>query len=148
MKHVICCFLIVLLIISVFPLAASAEDNNTVYFHDGSYITIDICVVQSRADDSVSGSKTYTYHDSDGTSAWKAVLSGTFSYTGSTATCTTSNCNVTIYDSAWYTVSKSASKSGNSATAVLTMGKKLLGVTITRVPINMSLSCDANGNLS
>lgn len=147
MKRVISCLLVVLLIASAVPLAA-AKDNNSVYFDDGSYITIDISVVKSRAAGSVSGSKTYTYHDSDGTSAWKAVLSGTFSYTGSTSTCTASSCNVTIYDSAWYTVSKSASKSGNSATAAVTMGKKLLGVTITKVPVNMVLTCDANGNLS
>lgn len=148
MKRIICCILVVLLIISVFPLAVLAKGYDTVYFDDGSYFTIDIHVVQSRSTNIASGSKTYTYHDSDGTTAWKAVLNGTFSYTGSSATCTASTCNVTTYDSAWYTVSKSSSKSGNSATAAVTMGKKLLGVTITKVPVDMILSCDANGNLS
>ena len=102
----------------------------------------------SRSSGTKSGRATYNYYDSNGARGWTAVLNGTFTYTGSSATCTASNCNITIYDSAWYTVSKSASKSGNSATAAVTMGKKLLGVTVTRVPVDLILTCDANGNLS
>lgn len=148
MKRIICWLLGVLMIVPAFTIGVFATDTDTVYFDDGSYITIDISTVRGRAAGTVTGNKTYTYHDSDGTTAWKAMLNGTFSYTGSSATCTASTCNVTTYDSAWYTVSKSTSKSGNSATAAVTMGKTLLGVTITKVPVDMILSCDANGNLS
>ena len=56
--------------------------------------------------------------------------------------------NVTIYDSSWYTVSKSASKSGNTATGSVIMGDTANGVTVKRVPVSLTLTCDANGNLS
>lgn len=136
------------MIVPFFTIGAFATDVDAIYFDDGSYIVISISEVQGRAAGTVTGNKTYTYHDSDGATAWKAVLRGTFSYTGSSASCTASNCNITIYDSAWYTISKSATKSGNTATASATMGRKVLGVTVNQVPITINLSCDANGNLS
>lgn len=148
MKRLICSLLIAYLIISVLPFCSAASENDRIYFDDGSYITIEISSFQTRAAGTVSGSKTYTFYDSDDTLAWNAVLRGTFSYTGSLATCSSATCDVTIYDSAWYTISKSAGKSGNTANASVTMGYKVLGITVNKVPINMSLSCDANGNLS
>lgn len=118
------------------------------YLSDGSYIVVELNTSPARASSTVTGTKTYTCKDDNGTALWKAVLTGTFSYTGSSSSCTSSSCSVTIYDSAWYLVSKSASKSGNTATASVTMGKKVLGITVSTIPITINLSCDANGNLS
>ena len=115
---------------------------------DGSYLTISLLIIQTRASGTKTATKTYQYTDSDGNIAWKAVLKGTFTYTGTNATCTSSACNVSIFDSSWYTISKWAGKSGGAATAELTMGLKLLGVTVKKVPLSMTLICDANGNLS
>ena len=84
----------------------------------------------------------------NGTAQWKATLSGSFTYTGSSATCTSSSVDVTVYDSSWYTISKSSNKSGSKATASVTMGEKLAGVTVTKVPISLAMTCDKNGNLS
>lgn len=39
-------------------------------------------------------------------------------------------------------------KSGNTATADLVMGRKFLGITVQKETLNMTLTCDANGNLS
>ena len=129
--------------------AVEASDEVCVwYFDDGSYITETFLIVQSRALGSITGTKTRNYYDSEGALDWKVVLTGSYSYTGSNATCTSSTCNVTIYDSSWYTVSKSSSKSGNTATASATMGEKLLGVTVRQVPVSLSISCDKDGNLS
>ena len=83
-----------------------------------------------------------------GPAQWKAVLSGTFSFTGSTSTCTSSSMNVTILDSSWYTISKNATRGENTATGSATIGEKVGGVTLTKIPVNLTLSCDANGNLS
>ena len=153
MKRTIGCVLLAALLVAVFPLnchAANVDDEMTTvyYFENGSYMTETLQVYQLRASGSVTGNKVRTYYGSDGSTDWKAVLSGTFTYTGSSATCTASSCDVTIYDSAWYVISKSASKSGSSATASVTMGEKLLGITVNEVPISLKLTCDANGNLS
>ena len=150
MKRMLAAFLMLSTLMSMFALGVSAEeyDGNVIYLDDGSYIVVTVVESGLRSSGTRSGQATYDYYDSDGVCGWTAALTGTFTYTGSSATCTASDCNVTIYDSAWYTVSKSVSKSGNSATADLTMGKKLLGVTITKVPLELILSCDANGNLS
>ena len=148
MKHVFCIMMVLLMLVSILPVAGNAaEAVETVYFDDGSYMIIEVNYSLARETWSVTGNKQYTYYDSDGVSRWKAVLNGTFNYTGSGATCTASSVNVTIYNSSWYTISKSASKSGNTATGSVTMGLKSAGVTVARNPVTLTLSCDANGNL-
>lgn len=148
MKRMFSCFLAILLIASSMPFAAYAEETERIEFDDGSYFTIVIEDIESRVSGTKSGSKTYTYNSSSGTALWKAVVRGTFTYNGSSATCTASSCDVTIYDSEWYVISKSASKSGNSATASVTMGHKILGITANKRTASLKLTCDANGNLS
>ncbi len=142
-----------LLLAFIFPINAMAAsiqstEERSVYFEDGSYITVTLSEVQTRASGTKSGSKTYRSYTSDGTEEWRAVLTGTFTYTGSSATCTASSCNITISNTAWYVVSKTATKSSNTAKASITMGRKLLGVTIEKKSADLSLSCSANGTLS
>lgn len=148
MKQVLCTVITLMLVFCILPVSVFASENEIIYLDDGSYIVVETITSGIRASGSVSGGKQYTHYDSDGSSNWKAVLNGSFTYTGSSATCTSSSMNVTIYDSDWYVISKSASKSGNKATGSVTMGEKSGGVTVTRVPVNLTLSCDANGNLS
>lgn len=71
-----------------------------------------------------------------------------FSFTGSTSSCTSSSMDVIILDSSWYSISKNATRGGNSATGSVTIGEKVGGVTVTKIPVNLTLSCDANGNLN
>ena len=148
MKHFVCAIVVIVLMVAIFPLPALASgDAETVYFEDGSYMTIEIFCLQSRASEQVSGSKQYTHYGDNGVALWRAVLKGNFLCTGTNSTCTYSACDVTIYDSAWYTISKSPAMLGNQATCELTMGRKVLGITVSRVPVSMVLTCDANGNL-
>lgn len=152
MKRFICFALLTCMIFFMLPFTAYAaetpvENDEVIYFEDGSYLTVSVTTRNTRSAGSTSGDKVYTYNTGNG-AKWKAVLSGSFTYTGSSATCTSSSVSIDIYDSAWYTVSKSASKSGASATASVTMGRKAGGVTVDKVPISMKLTCDANGNLS
>lgn len=144
--------LLVLLLAFAFPINAVAASipsaQEVIYFEDGSYITVTLSEVQTRASGTKSGNKTYRYYNSNDVELWRAVLTGTFTYTGSSATCTASSCNVTISNTAWYVVSKTASKSGNTAKASIVMGRKLLGVTIEKKSAELSLSCSANGTLS
>ena len=150
MKKIISFALILTMLVCVIPICGNAAENQkeTIYFDDGSYMTVEINTIRTRASGSVSGSKPYTYYGSDGVAKWKATLSGSFTYNGSSATCTSSSVDVTIYDSTWHTDSKSASKSGNTATASVTMKKTQLGITVKTVPISLSMSCDKDGNLS
>lgn len=148
MKRLLCYVLIFALAVGVLPMYANANETETIYLDDGSYITVELITYGTRASGSVSGGKQYTHYDGSGSQNWVAVLNGSFTYNGSSATCTSSSVNVTIYDSAWYVVSKSASKSGNTAIGAVTMGMKSVGVTVMQVPVNLTLTCDANGNLS
>lgn len=149
MKRVMCGFLTLMLIFALLPVAASASEitEQVIPVDDDSYIVVTINTVDSRASGTKTGTKTYTYKSS-GATVWQTTLTGTFSYTGTSATCTSSSCSVSVSDSAWYTISKSARKSGNSATATVTMGRKVSGVTVDQYTANLKLSCDANGNLS
>lgn len=148
MKRLVCSVLMIALVVCMLPVYANAAECETIYLDDGSYIIVETITGGARASWSVSGGKQYTHYDSGGSSNWKVVLNGTFTYTGSSSTCTASSVDVTIYDSSWYVVSKSASKSGNTATGSVVMGEKAGGVTVTRVPVSLTLKCDANGNLS
>lgn len=149
-KRLISMLTLIAMLILFVPTYVSAEQNNgeTIYFEDGSYIVTTITEAQSRAATGKSGAKTSTYYGNDGTAHWKATLSGSFTYDGSSATCTSSSCSVTIYNNSWYTLSKSASKSGNSAFGSATMGYKVLGITTNQVTRDISLTCDKDGNLS
>lgn len=151
MKHIVSFAVLIVMAISILSLpanAASTEEIIVTYFEDGSYMTETIIVSNARASGTKTASKVKNYYDGSGNLDWKATLTGTYTYTGSSSTCTSSSINVTIYDSAWYTISKSATKSGNTAYATVTMGQKMLGVTVSEVPASISLKCDANGNLS
>ena len=146
-------FTIIALLVALLPMNAFASEKtdhavDIIYLADGSYITIQTELLPTRAAQTVTGNKTYTYTSNSGEEHWRAVFSGTFTYTGTTSTCTASSCTVTITNTNWYEVSKTAGKSGNTATADLVMGRKFWGITVQKETLNMTLTCDANGNLS
>lgn len=142
-----------LLVVTLFvPTSVIANDltqtSEIIYLENGCYITIEITESPERASASKSGTKNYVYRSNSGNELWRASLRGTFTYTGTSATCTASSCTTTVTDTAWYEVSKNASRSGASAIGEFVMGHKILGITINKETVNMSLTCDANGNLS
>lgn len=146
MKRVVSVLMLVFFLFSALPMAGAAEavSEERIELGDGYYLIAETFQSGARAPKSVSGSKPYTCYDSAGTALWKVTLYGTFTYTGSSATCTASSISTTIYDSSWSTGSKSASKSGNKATGSATMKKS----TVKSVPVSLSLSCSASGSLS
>lgn len=149
MKRFISLVMLVIVIAGIIPITVGAEENGVeiIRFDDGSYMIVEMVSAKTRSSKSVTGSKKYTYYNSDDVSQWNAVLTGSFNYNGTSATCSSSSVDVTIFDSGWYVVSKYASKSGNTATASVTMGWRYDGSTI-KVPASLSLKCDKNGNLS
>ena len=148
MKRVlIILFAVILLPINGF--IASAESvTDFMYLEDGSYIIITLSTSRDRAAGTKTATKNYVYHANDGTEEWRAVLTGSFRYTGSSSSCTNSSCAVEIANTKWYIVSKTAYTNGNSALADLVMGYKWLGITTKKFTVNLSMSCDVNGNLS
>ena len=94
------------------------------------------------------GDPKYEYFSANGDLAWKVTLKATLTYDGFTSRCTSvDNLAVNIYDSDWSVLSKSSSKSGNTATGNVTMAKQFL-IGSGNVPVILILSCDKNGNLS
>ena len=152
MKRFLCCVMAMVLAVNMFPVfsnaAAYGEEVVTEVFADGSYETESIYKMQTRAGGTVSGSKVKNYYDSKGTLCWQFVLNGSFSYTGSSATCTSSTCSASIYSQGWYVISKNASKSGNTASANATMGNQIDGGKVNQASASLTLRCDKNGNLS
>ena len=146
MKRFLCCVMAMVLAVTMFPVfsnaAAYGEEVVTEVFADGIY------KMQTRAGGTVSGSKLKNYYDSKGTLCWQFVLNGSFSYTGSSATCTSSTCSASIYSQGWYVISKNASKSGNTASANATMGNRIDGGKVNQASASLTLRCDKNGNLS
>lgn len=142
------CIVLIFVLLSLSPVSGKAAEKDVIHFEDGSYMTIEIITDGTKASGTVTGSKKSTYYGSDGGSEWVAVLTGRYTYTGSDASCISSDLNVNIQDSDWYVVTQSATKSGNTAYGSATMGLRVTGVTIRTVPVSLTLSCDGNGNLS
>lgn len=152
MRKSIALLLIFTFLFSYLPVASNAVDGyqnkNIIVFEDGSYIVIQMDELSSRAASTKSGSKTYNYYDASDNLEWQAKLSASFTYDGVTSSCTSASCTVTTYDSKWYEISNSTTRSGNTATTALTMGKKFLGITVSKPEYTLTLTCDKDGNLS
>ena len=136
------------LLLNTFAVELSAETESYIYLENGNYIRIEVISVDTRETSRKVGHKTYVYYNSDGEEQWRARLTGSFTYTGTSATCTSSSCSVAISNSNWSVVSKTAEKSGNTATATVIMENKLLGIVVDNAEVNINLTCDKNGNLS
>lgn len=154
MKRLFTLLLSAALLLSVFPLfrvgaVAPAQVLDIIRYDDGTYLEILMeSAPSSRAGGTQKKSKSYVYHSTDGTSLWKFTLTGTFTYNGTSATCTASSCSVAIYDSSWYTIAKSATRSKNVAYGTATLGCNIMGTTVAEKTYNLTLTCDKNGNFS
>ena len=156
MKKVVSVLLSVMIMftLSVPSLAVDNTDNaNTVieYLEDGSCIETTIVVkeyISTYATQVKKVEKSISYKDEDGLVCWKATLTATFRYTGSSATCTDSDVTYTINDSAWKITSATASKSGNTATADITAKRYTLGIPFKTVDRTITMTCSANGTIS
>ncbi len=150
MKKVLCAVLAIFILINVTIMLCSAAETaqpEIEYFSDGSYMITEI-ETENSCKSTVSKSKTTKYYDSSNNLQWKATLTATFSYNGSTSSCTSSSVSHTIYDNAWRNTYSSASKSGNTATGEFTFKHYVLGIPVKTVNKTLTLTCDKNGNVS
>lgn len=150
------------LIFFTFPAAVFANNNintNTTteeieYFSDGSYM---VTTTETEADNGIAlfaaastktASKTTKYYDASGDLDWKVTLTGTFSYTGSSATCTKASTSYTIYDSDWKVTSAKATKSGRTATGDYTVKRYTFGLPLQSKSGTIKISCSNTGVIS
>lgn len=102
----------------------------------------------TRAAGEREGYKYFNYYDKNGVLGWRLQLMGYYEYDGTTATCVSVASVFLPEDDAYVQVSKTNSKSGNTASCKLGVEKKLLGITTSKTTHTFNLSCDPNGNIS
>lgn len=162
---------IVLLTMMIFPLSTNAfaangnapillVDNQSIeYYEDGSYSIITVSAENSAINapsqnasaavtQTITGSKSSSYYSSNDELQWTVTLRGTFSYNGSSATCTQSTVSSVIYDSNWKVTSAVASKSGATAIGDFVVKYYTLLVPIKTINVHLTITCSANGTLS
>lgn len=79
---------------------------------------------------------------------FSVTVTGTFTYTGSSSTCTKSVASAISKNANWKISSKSASKSGNKATAKATAKRYVDGTAVETQNCTVILTCSSNGSLS
>lgn len=138
-----------LLMCSLLAIAAAvpcfAQENNqvvTTYTEDlGNGITVVTTIAKTVTRSATSTTKTKDYY-SGGQKIGRAALYGSFSYNGSTAQATGADGTGTGING-WSYGGQSTWTSGNSAHLSATLSKGSVSV-----PVSISLSCDAHGNVS
>ncbi len=129
----------------------NSDDSSIKFFSDGSYITTTIQIeseTSTRATSTKTGSKIDRFYDSDGVLQWTITLKGTFTYNGSTSTCTNSEVSYSVSDSKWKVKEAVASKSGSSAIGDFVVKRYTFLIPVQTESVHMTLTCSANGTLS
>lgn len=150
-KHIgFFCFILALCFCLGFSAYAAEPEEilisqSTEFYEDGTSCVISVYqdIPSTRASGTTTGHKDYDYKDERNVIVWTLTVHGSYSYNGVSATCTSVSCGYSIADSSWSRVSTSKSRSGNTATAYGTFAKGGQNQSA-----SVSLSCDANGNLS
>lgn len=134
---------------------ADSAETDIVYFEDGSYLvtTLETDSGISLFSSTQTGIKTATYYNSDNVAACALRVTATFSYDGTTVSCTSVQDVSYTYVSGWkvenVTTSKSAASTTKaSATAKGNAVQRVLGVAVVSKPISVTVYCDKNGNIS
>lgn len=145
-------FLCALMFISC-PVTAFAEeaadtDVEVEYYEDGSYLVTETTIYETLTRASTkSGIKTLTYYSSKDEPQWYFELTATFSYTGSSVSCTKANVDHEVYDNQWKVNSTSCKKSGGMATGTIEVRHVVMGITIKTVNKSLVLTCSRDGNI-
>lgn len=138
--------------ILLMPITANASETNTniEYIGDGIYLEtyIEDTEISTFAANTITKTKVGNYKNDAGTLLYTIKVTGTFTYNGTTSTCTSSSVTATTYVSDWKVISKSASKSGNKATATAIFSQYLNGHLIQSKMPTITLTCSATGVLS
>lgn len=132
-----------------FSVSALEQKREIIQLDNGYYLeTIIEETPTTRASNQKTAKKTGNYKNAQGTTMFSVTVTGTFTYTGSSSTCTKSIASATSKNANWKISSKSASKSGNKATAKATAKRYVDGTAVETQNCTVTLTCSSNGSLS
>ena len=125
MKKIISVLTLLTILITAFclPINASADTITSIeYLDNGDYIetVIEDTGISPLASTTVNKTKTSYYKNSSGTVLWSVSITATFTYNGTTSSCTSCYHSTTAPSSSWTIKSASHRKAGNTATATAT----------------------------
>lgn len=148
-------FIVAIFTASFLPAQISAKvmpnENVTIeYLENGDYVETIITTtdtVTSRAAASKVGTKNAFYKNANGEIMWSVSINASFTYNGSTATCTNSWVTTTCPSKFWKVSDAIALSGGNSATAYATGKRYQNGLVIQTLYSKVTLNCSANGTL-
>ena len=150
MKKIVALFSIVssILFLSL-PVSALEQKREIIQLDNGYYLeTIIEEIPTTRASNQKTARKIGNYKNSQGKVMFSVTVTGTFTYTGSSSTCTKSVAEASSKNANWKISSKSASKSGNKATAKATAKRYVDGTAVETRSCSVTLTCSSNGSLS
>lgn len=150
-KRIFTLFCVFVLLISffLFPAHAAEHQETILYYEDGSYLVTTITESVSRSHGTKTGSKDDRYFDVNGNLQWQITVTGTFTYTGTTSTCIYAGGTTSIANTDRFKlVSDTHTQTGSVATYTAVLGKKALGIVVSKETHSISLTCDKDGNLS
>ena len=151
MKQITSALLSILLIISLvsFTNAKTIENHEvytTEYYDDGSYGITTITIVSSKAFNSTkTASKSYNHYSASNVLLWTITLTATFTYNGSTASCTNATPSYTMYATTWSVTKSNATYSGNTATGNFTVKRYNMFIPVETVNKTLTLTCSPSG---
>lgn len=153
MKKFISLVCVVFILFSVCTCYAFATDETITdieYYDDGSYTVTMVMHTYSllATSNTVTRTTECKHYDSNNNLDWKAAITATFTYNGTTASCTSVSKSHTIYDSSWKLTSSNTSKTGATATGNFTFKHYVLSIPNKTVNKTLTLTCDKNGNVS
>ena len=135
---------------NIYAIESKVIYKEIIYLDNGIYeeTIIEESTISTYSTNTKSGTKTKTCKDSNGIILYTLKVSGTYTYTGSSSTCTSASATATTNSSDWTVVSKSASKSGNTATAKGIYNQHYYDKIIQTKSESITLTCSATGVLS
>lgn len=139
--------------------SGDTADNSTItYFDDGSYMITTIedepgsktpsGIQPFAASTTVSKSKTARYYNSEGSVMWYLKVTGSFTYTGSSAKCNSASVTAEAIGSTWKVSKLSAAHSGATAYASATGKQYIMGTVVNTMNKTISLTCSPTGIFS
>ncbi|MCI8559763.1 MAG: hypothetical protein HFH03_01345 [Dorea sp.] len=153
MKKIVCILsAIFLLTFSSTSFAANLDSNSEIeYFDDGSYIIItienDFQTMITPFSNTITKSKTVKYY-SGNVAKWYVKVTGSFTYGNGSAKCTKSTISAGSYTKEWKILSKSATKSGPTASASAIAKKYYNGKVTETIVKTVKLTCSPTGKFS
>lgn len=130
--------------------------SETEYLEDGSYIITEIYedvptggTAPYAATQTKSGSKIQRHTTADNVLLWSFTLTASFTYSSSSVTCNSTDYSYNIVNDRWSVENPGSFKDSKQiAHGKATFIKKFLSFLTNEVKVDLTLSCNTNGNLS